>query len=89
MFEIFNVHAMHMASMFVLHVSGRTTGLVMDSGDGVLHTVPIYDGYALPRAILHLDLGGRDLTVYLMKISSERGYSFTTTEEREIGRALL
>ena len=80
MLETFNKLAMHRGIQAVrsLYASGRTTGVVMDSGDGVSHTVPIYEGFSLPHAILRLSSSERSLTDDLTEILTERGNAFTT-----------
>ena len=60
--------------------------MAFDSGDGVSHSIPIQDGYAVPNGIVRLDMAGRDLTDYLTRILSSRGYNFTTDTKKEIVR---
>jgi actin-related protein len=88
LFETFNVPSFYVAIQAVLslYASGRTTGIVVDSGDGVTHTVPIYEGYALPHAILRIDLAGRAVTDWYAKIIMELGMTFSSSAEREIVR---
>jgi actin-related protein len=88
MFESFGVPQVYVSiqAVLALYASGRTTGCILDSGDGVTHTVPIFEGYILPHAVKRLDLAGRDLTDYMMKILTERGHTFVNSAEREIVR---
>jgi len=86
MFEVFNVPCLYVSvqATLALYSNGRTTGVVLDSGDGVSHTVPIYEGYAVPHAIQRIHLAGRDITNYMQKLLDMRGYKFTTNAELEI-----
>lgn len=62
--------------------------MVVDSGDGVTHIVPVYDGYALPHLTRRLDIAGRDVTRYLIKLLLMRGYAFERTADFETVRAI-
>ncbi|MBA7592159.1 Bacterial actin-related protein [subsurface metagenome] len=75
MFETFNVPALYVAMQAVLslYASGRTTGCVIDIGDGVSHVVPIFEGFALSHAIQRIDLAGRDITTYLQRLLRQKG----------------
>ena len=86
MFETFNTPGIYIAIQSILSAfaCGSTTGIVIDSGDGMSYIVLILEGYSVPDAILHLDVAGCYLTGYLTKMLAERGYSFITTAEQEI-----
>jgi len=87
-FETFNVPALFISIQAVLslYASGRTTGVVLDSGDGVTHAVPIFEGFTMPHAIQRIDLAGRDVTNYLQRLMRRSGNYFYTSAERETVR---
>jgi actin-related protein len=91
LFETFNVPSFYVTIQAVLSLlaTGRSTGIVVEIGDGVTSTVPIYEGYALPHAILRIDLAGRAVTDWYAKIIRELGMffsSFPSSAELEIVR---
>jgi len=88
MFEKYRVPAAYISiqAVLALYASGRTTGVVLDCGDGVSHVVPVYEGFSLPHAVLRLDLAGRDLTDYMSRLLMLRGYSFTSSADQELVR---
>ena len=88
MFEKFNVPASYISIQGVLSLysSGRTTGIVLDIGDGVTHTIPIFDGYNIPNAVNRYDLAGRDVNDQLRNLLEYKGYNFKTSSEKQIVR---
>jgi centractin len=81
MFERFNVPAFFVSNQAVLclYGSGRTTGVVLDIGDGVSYAVPIYEGFAISPAMTRVDMGGRDVTEYLRLLLRRGGHNFDTS----------
>jgi actin len=90
MFETFNVGGLYIAiqGILSLYASGRTTGLVLDIGDGVTHTIPVYEGYGIDNAIHRFDLAGRDVTEYMQRLLEYTGHSMCSSSEKEIVRRI-
>mmetsp|Transcript_13094 Transcript_13094/g.33409 ORF Transcript_13094/g.33409 Transcript_13094/m.33409 type:complete len:715 (-) Transcript_13094:50-2194(-) len=88
LFERFGTPAINVQIQAImgLYATGRTTGVVLDVGDGVAHAVPVWDGYVIKRGIGRINLGGRNLTEYLQRILSETGISLNTSSQAEIVR---
>ncbi|ETO17844.1 hypothetical protein RFI_19469 [Reticulomyxa filosa] len=88
MFETFRVPLLYLSiqAVLCLYASGRTTGIVLDAGDSTTYSIPIYEGYALPHGTLRSNLAGKNVTDYLMKMLTKKGYSFATRTEGEIAR---
>jgi len=86
LFETFNVPALYTSIQAVLslYASGRTTGIVLDAGDGVSHAVPVYEGFAIPSSIRRIDVAGRDVTEHLQTLLRKQGSVFHTSAEKEI-----
>jgi len=86
MFETFRVPRIYVniQAILSLYSTGRTTGLVLDSGDGVTHMVPVYEGFCINAAVDRINLSGRDLTEYMRKLLMGAGYMFSTSAEMEI-----
>lgn len=90
LFESLNVPALFisMQAVLSLYASGRTTGVVLDSGDGITQAVPIYEGFAMPLSIVRTDVAGRDITKFLKFLIRKEGLMFNTTAEFEVVKKL-
>lgn len=90
LFEQFNIPALYTSIQAVLslYASGRTTGIVLDAGDGVSHAVPVYEGFAMSNSIRRIDVAGRDVTEYLQLLLRKNGWVFHTSAEKEIVRIM-
>ena len=71
-----------------LYCEGEETGVVLDSGDGVTHVIPIAHNYLLHHQIKRLDIAGRHITNYLTKLLQINGYAFNSTADFETVREL-
>lgn len=76
MFEKFKVKSLAIFNTSVLSLfsTGRTRGLVVESGEGLTQAVPVFEGYAIPHAIFKMEVAGYDITSKVMSMmENEKG----------------
>jgi actin-related protein 2 len=90
MFETYGFGACNVSiqAMLTLYAQGLLTGVVVDTGDGVTHVVPVYDGFVPQNLIRRLDVAGRHVTNYFIKLLLLRGYAFNRTADFETVRQI-
>jgi len=90
MFEKYGFDSVYIAiqAVLTLYSQGLLTGVVLDAGDGVSHICPVYEGFALPHLTRRLDIAGRDITRYLIKLLLLRGYAFNQSADFETVRIM-
>ena len=75
-------------AVLTLYAQGLMTGVVVDSGDGVTHICPVYEGFGLQNITKRLDVAGRDITRYLIKLLLLRGYAFNHSADFDTVRQI-
>ncbi|XP_043256981.1 actin-related protein 2 isoform X1 [Colletes gigas] len=90
MFEKYGFAGTYIAiqAVLTLYAQGLLSGVVVDSGDGVTHICPVFEEYALHHLTRRLDIAGRDITMYLIKLLMLRGYAFNHSADFETVRML-
>eukprot|EP00258_Populus_trichocarpa_P030392 XP_024446411.1 actin-related protein 2 isoform X2 [Populus trichocarpa] len=90
MFEKYNFAGVfiQIQAVLTLYAQGLLTGLVIDSGDGVTHVVPVVDGYSFPHLTKRMNVAGRHITSYLVDLLSRRGYAMNRTADFETVREI-
>uniref|UniRef100_A0A673BIK4 Actin related protein 3B n=1 Tax=Sphaeramia orbicularis TaxID=375764 RepID=A0A673BIK4_9TELE len=98
MFETFNIPGLYIAVQAVLalaaswtsrQVGQRTlTGIVIDSGDGVTHTIPVAEGYVIGSCIKHIPIAGRDITFFIQQLLRDREVGIPPEQSLETAKAV-
>jgi len=98
MFESFNVPGLYIAVQAVLSLaatlrkkqsrSGNLTGVVIDSGDGVTHVIPVADGYVIGSCIKHIPIAGRSITSFIQHLLREREVGIPPEQSLETAKAI-